>query len=146
MVTTFLRRRKNMLWDSIFKGEIGMEHLPRAVKKFADDPDIHHLDRELIKNMAEQGLFTWLQLGAFHKLCWPKMGGPDLPSYLCQPMSAFPWPPLPPLSVMSAFAHPLPLFRVSFVSIYITTFSLNDHLKKKEIQYLTKIITIVRWV
>ena len=85
-----------------------------------------HLRTLKILELKHLSITLLIRQGTVHKLCQPKMGGPDPPSPLCQPLSAFSQPPLPhssanvsisqtplpPLSAMSAFAQPpLPVLR-----------------------------------
>ena len=54
-------------------------------------------------------------------------GGPDLPSPIRQPMSAFTQTPLPPFSANVSICPATPPFCVTFVSIFNATLSLNDN-------------------
>ena len=54
------------------------------------------------------------------------------PSPICQQMSAFPWPHLPPSTAITAFAPP-PLYGlVGFVRIFNTTIYFNELFKEKK--------------
>ena len=78
-----------------------------------------------------------LKLWGCSQIMSSKNGGPDPPSPLGQPLSAFPQPPLPPSSAVSICSTPTLHFLRHFLKIPNKPLILDNPLKKK-VHYLTK--------